>query len=113
MLVDGPGQQRRQYNLKRLALTDLKIDIARSAKKTAVLKAWQDAGVTEKFAASNWGRKLAAREKKKNLNDYERHQILMRRIKVRPSCEIPNEGPCHCESTTMWSPASRVVASLR
>ena len=82
--MDGPKQTRRQYNLKRLSLTDLSVTIERGAKKTAFLKAWEEASVDSKFAASAWGKKLAARAKKANLNDLERHAILVKRIKVRP-----------------------------
>jgi len=81
VLVDGPKQTRRQYNLKRLSLTDLSVTIERGAKKTAFLKAWEEASVDSKFAASAWGKKLAARAKKANLNDLERHAILVKRIK--------------------------------
>ena len=81
VLVDGPKQTRRQYNLKRLSLTDLSVSIERGAKKTAFLKAWEEAAVDSKFAASAWGKKLAARAKKASLTDLERHAILVKRVK--------------------------------
>ena len=81
--MDGPGESRRQYNLKRLALTDIVLDVERGVRKTTLMSAWQKLNVTEKFNSSAWGRKLAARAKKANLTDYERHQILMKRVKVR------------------------------
>ena len=54
VLVDGPNEKRRVLNLKRLALTDLKCDIVRGAKKTALLKAWKDAKGTFVGCGGGW-----------------------------------------------------------
>ncbi len=45
-LVDAPGQARRVVNFKRLALTDLKIDIPRLAAKKVVVAKFAEAGET-------------------------------------------------------------------
>jgi len=81
VLVDGPGQARRQLNLKRLALTDLVVALEkRGAKATACKKAWEAAKVSETFAASAWGKKLARRAARAALDDLGRHKALMARM---------------------------------
>ena len=46
VLIDGPSEKRRPFNLKRLALTDLKVSVERGVKKTALIRAWNDASGT-------------------------------------------------------------------
>lgn len=60
-------------NLKRVAITDVTIDIPRSPKRSVVAKALEASGAFEKFAASAWGKKLAAREAKKAATDFDRY----------------------------------------
>lgn len=48
-------------SLKRLNLTDIVLDIGRAPKKTALKKAISEGQVESKFAATPWGKKLAAR----------------------------------------------------
>jgi large subunit ribosomal protein L14e len=43
-LVDSPTETRRVVNFKRLALTDLKVDIKRVPGKTELTKAFTEAG---------------------------------------------------------------------
>lgn len=43
-LVDAPDMVRSQMNLKRLSLTDIKIDIKRVPKKRALIEAMETAG---------------------------------------------------------------------
>lgn len=43
-LVDAPDMVRSQMNFKRLSLTDIKIDIKRVPRKSALIKAMQEAG---------------------------------------------------------------------
>ena len=50
-----------QMSLKRLNLTDIVLDIGRAPKKTALKKAISEGQVESKFAATPWGKKLAAR----------------------------------------------------
>ena len=78
-LVDRPDAVRKALNFKRLALTDIKIDIPRAAKKSVLAKALADSGAFEKFAASAWGQKLARREAKAGLTDLERYKASVKR----------------------------------
>jgi large subunit ribosomal protein L14e len=80
-LVDRPDEIRRKMNMKRLILTDLKVDIPRLAKKAVLKKAMEDADVEGKFAASAWGQKLARREAKKNMTDFDRHCAAVNKMK--------------------------------
>eukprot|EP00890_Picochlorum_soloecismus_P005604 jgi/Picsp_1/6044/NSC_03398-R1_ribosomal protein l14 component of cytosolic 80s ribosome and 60s large subunit len=80
-LIDRPDEIRRTINFKRLAITDYKVDIPRLAKKSVLKKALEDADVFGKFAASNWGEKIAKREAKASLNDFERHVAAVKKMK--------------------------------
>ena len=44
-LIDRPDEERRVINFKRLALTDIKIDVPRLAKKKVLTEAFTSAGV--------------------------------------------------------------------
>lgn len=44
VLVDAPNMVRQSYSLKRLALTDFVVDVPRACKKTALVKALEEAG---------------------------------------------------------------------
>ncbi|KAL6774339.1 RPL14 [Auxenochlorella protothecoides x Auxenochlorella symbiontica] len=79
-LVDRPDEIRRVVNFKRLVLTDFKIDIPRLAKKSVLTKALEEADVFAKFSNSSWGRKIAKREAKANLTDFERHTALVAKV---------------------------------
>merc|ERR1711970_1410905 len=53
---------------KRLSLTDIKIDIGRGAKAKTVDAKW---------AATSWGKKLAARKAKASANDFDRFKNMV------------------------------------
>lgn len=80
-LVDRPDEIRRKMNFKRLIITDLKVDMPRLAKKSVLAKAMADADVEGKFASSSWGQKLARREAKKNMSDFDRHCAAVKKMK--------------------------------
>lgn len=118
-LCDAPGMVRQVINFKQLAVTPMKIEIPRIAKKKVLLGAWKEAGeswccrfrsslvllsslslsppparaltlplspappshekktntdVDGKFAASAWGKKLAARSAKAAMTDLDRYK---------------------------------------
>merc|ERR1712216_953377 len=62
-VVYGPtsGVARQIIGYKRLSLTDIKIELGRGAKAGTVAKAWAAQDVEGKWAATSWGKKLAAR----------------------------------------------------
>ncbi|KAF3972509.1 hypothetical protein CMV_003986 [Castanea mollissima] len=79
-LVDAPDMVRTQMNLKRLSLTDIKIDIKRFPKKTLV-EAMEAADVKNKWENSSWGRKLIVQKRRASLNDFDRFKIMLAKIK--------------------------------
>merc|ERR1711907_754825 len=78
-LVYGPtsGVSRQVIGYKRLSLTDIKIDIGRGAKAKVVDAAWGAADVDSKWAATSWGKKLAARKAKASANDFDRFKGMV------------------------------------
>ncbi|KAL2325146.1 hypothetical protein Fmac_024204 [Flemingia macrophylla] len=81
-LVDAPDMVRTQINLKRLSLTDIKIDIKRIPKKKDLIKAMEDADVKNKWEKSSWGRKLIVKKRRASLNDFDRFKLMLAKIKV-------------------------------
>ena len=80
-LVDRPDETRHVISLKRLALTDFKIDIPRLAKKSVLAAKLKETGVFAKFAGSAWGKKLAARSAKAATSDFDRHKAMVVKCK--------------------------------
>jgi large subunit ribosomal protein L14e len=80
-LVDRPDEVRRVINFKRLALTDIKLDIPRLAKKKVLSEALSTADVFSSFEKSAWGQKLAKRQQKTQLTDFERFLAVKTRAK--------------------------------
>ena len=46
-------------------------------------KAWEKAGVEEKWAESAWAKRREQREKRRGLSDFERFKVLRLRKQVR------------------------------
>eukprot|EP00898_Chlorokybus_atmophyticus_P004166 jgi/Chlat1/4750/Chrsp308S04722 len=81
VLVDAPGSVRHQENLKRLSLTDFKVEVPRMPKNKVLADALAEAQVAEKWAASRWGRKLTVQKTRASLTDFDRFKIMVARIK--------------------------------
>eukprot|EP01115_Flamella_aegyptia_P002239 TRINITY_DN136246_c0_g1_i1.p1 TRINITY_DN136246_c0_g1~~TRINITY_DN136246_c0_g1_i1.p1 ORF type:complete len:159 (-),score=68.20 TRINITY_DN136246_c0_g1_i1:45-521(-) len=80
-LVEGPKVPRTIVPFRWVSLTSTKIPILRNAKTKTILKAWTDNGVDKKWAESNFGKKLAAQEKRANLTDFDRFKLTVLRAK--------------------------------
>merc|ERR1712167_281580 len=80
-LVYGPtsGVARQIIGYKRLSLTDIKIELGRGARAGTVQKLWEKSDVEGKWAATSWGKKLAARNAKASSNDFERFQKMVQK----------------------------------
>merc|ERR1719197_778381 len=76
-LVYGPEVPRQVIGYKRLSLTDIQIKIGRGAKGKNVDAAWQSEDVEGKWAATSWGKKLAARKAKASANDFDRFKSMV------------------------------------
>lgn len=84
VLVEGPScSLRRQImNVKRLALTKIKLDgIERGAPTDAVKAAYDAADVEAVFAASGWGQKISRKQKRAALDDFGRFKVMVARMK--------------------------------
>lgn len=84
VLVDGPScnLRRQVMNVKRLALTSIKIDgIARGCVAEEVAKLYKAADVDAVFAASGWGRKISRKQKRAALGDFDRFKVMVARMK--------------------------------
>ncbi|QEU59409.1 Rpl14b/Rpl14a [Kluyveromyces lactis] len=78
-LIDGPttGVPRQAINLGQVVLTPLTFTVPRGAKSATISKKWAAAGVSEKWATSSWAKKIAQRERRAALSDFERFQVLV------------------------------------
>lgn len=82
LLIDGPvnltGVKRQVINIKWVSLTDFVIKISLNARQASLTKAWTEAGIQEKWAASSWAKKAAAKKAKAALNDFGRFQAKVK-----------------------------------
>ncbi|QHS73636.1 60S ribosomal protein eL14 [Saccharomyces paradoxus] len=85
VLIDGPkaGVPRQAINLGQVVLTPLTFALPRGARTATVSKKWAAAGVCEKWAASSWAKKIAQRERRTALTDFERFQVMVLRKQKR------------------------------
>jgi len=83
VLIDGPstvnGVKRHLFPLKRLSITNLKCSISPGAKLTSVLKAYAEADVATKWAASSWAKGIAKKAAKADMGDFDRFQLMVAR----------------------------------
>ena len=83
VLVQGlkGGVRRQELSLRRVTLTDDKIDIKRGAKRDEVLKAIDAYKLEEKFKKSTFAKKVELRQKRANLTDFDRFKVMRLRQK--------------------------------
>ena len=78
-LVDGKDFPRVLYPIKRLTLTKLIVPIQRGARTGTLLTAIADFGLDAKWTATPVAAKLAMRETRANLSDFERFKVMRNR----------------------------------
>merc|ERR1712113_414916 len=78
-LIDGENFPRVLYPIKRLTLTKLVIPIQRGARSGTLQKAVEEFKLNEKWAATPTAKKLAMRETRVNLTDWERFKVMRNR----------------------------------
>merc|ERR1711865_372376 len=85
VVVDGPesvtGVRRHMMPLKRLSLTDLSAKMPRGAREKTLKKALVGGDVMKKWAATSWGKKLAATKTRKAMGDFDRFKLMVARKK--------------------------------
>jgi len=86
-LVSGPssGVPRQALNFKRMALTDFRIRINRSARNKVVAKALETEKIKEKWEQTSDAKRLATRAKRANLTDFDRFKVMVLKKKEK-SC---------------------------
>ena len=74
VLVHGPkeGVRRQEISLRRITLTEFKLDIKRGIHKDDLVKAIELAKIDEKFKETAYGKKLARRLTRAKLTDFDR-----------------------------------------
>ena len=75
------GVRRQELSLRRVTLTDYKINIKRGAKREEVFKAIEEYKLEEKFKNSNYAKKSELRQKRANLTDFDRFKVMRLRQK--------------------------------
>ena len=75
------GVRRQELSLRRITLTNDKINIKRGAKKDEVLKAIDEYKLEEKYKKSNLAKKVELRQKRANLTDFDRYKVMRLRQK--------------------------------
>ncbi|CAH1179234.1 unnamed protein product [Phaedon cochleariae] len=77
VLVDGPetGVPRGQIRLSQLHLTKFRIRFPYAASTRVVRKAWNDEKINEKWTESVWAKKVASKEKRLQLTDFDRFKL--------------------------------------
>ncbi|CCH44012.1 60S ribosomal protein L14-B [Wickerhamomyces ciferrii] len=78
-LIDGPttGVARQAISLAHVVLTPLSFALPRGARSPIVSKKFQAADIANKWSSSSWAKKIAQREKRRALTDFERFQVLV------------------------------------
>merc|ERR1719322_1889425 len=87
VIVDGPttGVSRQQIPTKWLSLTSFKCTLQRGAAQKVLKKNLAASGVMEKWAKTSWAKKIAAKEAKASLTDFDRFKLMLAKKKVNQS----------------------------
>ena len=83
-LVDGPstGVARQPLQFRRMALTDIKVKVSRSARAKQLKSAWTKEDVLGQWAKTSWAKKVAKKTLRANSTDFSRFQTMLARKKV-------------------------------
>ncbi|KAF6200634.1 hypothetical protein GE061_005077 [Apolygus lucorum] len=76
-LVDGPetGVPRQGIRLNQIHLTKFRLRFPYTGSTRVVRKAWKEAKLDEKWAASKWAGKMEAKKKRAELTDFDRFKL--------------------------------------
>ena len=80
-LVDGPeeitGVSRQVISYKRVALTDVTVNIQRNARAKTLKAAWKAGDTLAKWQGSSWAKKLESKKKRASLSDFDRFKVMV------------------------------------
>ncbi|KAI5966791.1 uncharacterized protein KGF55_000200 [Candida pseudojiufengensis] len=78
VLIDGPKVPRQAISLAKVTLTPIVLpNLPRGARTSTVNKKWAASDVDQKWASSAWAKKLASKERRSQLSDFERFQVMV------------------------------------
>jgi len=79
VVVCGPtsGVPRHPISLKRVQLTDIIVPFRRNPRVNTLAKAWNDNRIQDQWENTSWGRKIASRKRKVELNDFDRFKAVI------------------------------------
>lgn len=84
VLIDGPAINRQAIPLNKVVLTPLVLEkLPRGSRTATVHKKWAAADIDGKWAATSWAKRLATRQRRANLSDFERFQVMVLRKQKR------------------------------
>ncbi|CAN2389715.1 ribosomal protein, partial [Pristimantis euphronides] len=77
-LVDGPcsGVRRQAMPFKCMQLTDFVLKFPHSARQKCVRVAWEKEKINEKWAGTNWAKRIDARDRKAKMTDFDRYRVM-------------------------------------
>merc|ERR1711972_915549 len=85
VVVDGPesvtGVRRHMLPVKRLSLTDFAAKIPRGAREKTLRMALEKDEIMKKWSSTAWAKKLAAKEVRAKMTDFERFKLMVARKK--------------------------------
>ncbi len=81
-IIDVTGVARQEIKLAYLSLTDLKVDIPKSARLGTLRKAFTKADVIAKWEKTSWAKKISLKKKSAQFTDFDRFKLLLARKKV-------------------------------
>jgi|LauGreDrversion4_2_1035121.scaffolds.fasta_scaffold30990_5 large subunit ribosomal protein L14e len=76
------GVERQQIPIRWLSLTDFHVPIGRGASTPVLKEAFSKSGVVEAWKKTAWAKKLANREAKKSLTDFDRFRVMVAKKRV-------------------------------
>ena len=62
--------------VRRLSLTDFKARIARGAREKSLKQALESEEIMKKWSETAWAKKLAAKEVRANMTDFDRYKVM-------------------------------------
>ena len=84
VLVDGPttGVKRQEISLRRVSLTDFKLDVARGVKSADLKSAVEKFDLVKKWENTPFARKIHRSQVRANLSDFDRFKVMVLKKKV-------------------------------
>lgn len=84
VLVEGPttGVRRQELSLRRVSLTEFVLNVPRGVSSANLKKAVEEFGLTNKWEATPFGKKLQRAAVRSKLTDFDRFKVMVLRKRV-------------------------------